>query len=379
MIKKNFIFAGFLILILSLSVVSFPLLADAQNSNDKGKPQVISAIGKIPGKDQYVDVWVEVPQGADPKDVAAKALARLGALPISESQYSLTGFVWNQFNILDDGDDFVVQTYVKTGERVDGYTVLERAQDTWNGVESSSFLFTLEEEYVEGVCPSRISYCGFPHNDGINHVAWVHIADSGILGVAAWDTKDQEVDMIWNSNRGDWNDNGGSAGIDAETVMLHELGHGLGLSHSNVQGSIMQAFYGGVQRTLHADDIAGVSALYPAPSIEVTSPTTENVKGKFTISADVVGVSDPIVYFEITGPNGYENITNPDLNAPYQISLHAKDLDPGQYTIVAYETSQSLSSDPKTFTIENKKTDDSEGGSGGPPCSKNNKPGCVNK
>ena len=51
MIKKNFIFAGFLILILSLSVVSFPLLADAEYYNDKVKPQVNSGIGKVPGKD----------------------------------------------------------------------------------------------------------------------------------------------------------------------------------------------------------------------------------------------------------------------------------------------------------------------------------------
>ncbi len=53
--------------------------------------------------------------------------------------------------------------------------------------------------------------------------------------------------------------------IDFHTVALHEFGHSLGLGHSAVVGSVMEAFYGGPRRTLSADDIAGVQAIYGVP------------------------------------------------------------------------------------------------------------------
>ncbi|MCC5947981.1 MAG: matrixin family metalloprotease [Nitriliruptoraceae bacterium] len=49
---------------------------------------------------------------------------------------------------------------------------------------------------------------------------------------------------------------------DLVTVAAHEFGHSLGLGHSSVNGALMQAFYGGPQRTLHADDISGLQHLY---------------------------------------------------------------------------------------------------------------------
>ncbi len=64
-----------------------------------------------------------------------------------------------------------------------------------------------------------------------------------------------------------WADCAASCGtsIDFYTVALHELGHALGLGHSNVSGSIMEAFYGGPRRSLHADDVAGIQAIYGVP------------------------------------------------------------------------------------------------------------------
>jgi Matrixin/Clostridial hydrophobic W len=57
-----------------------------------------------------------------------------------------------------------------------------------------------------------------------------------------------------------WRVNGSN--FDLESVALHEIGHLLGLKHSNVPNSIMYAYYGGVRRTLTSDDIAGIQSLY---------------------------------------------------------------------------------------------------------------------
>jgi hypothetical protein len=50
--------------------------------------------------------------------------------------------------------------------------------------------------------------------------------------------------------------------IDLESVALHEIGHSLGLNHTNVANSVMEAFYNGSRRALGADDIAGIRSIY---------------------------------------------------------------------------------------------------------------------
>ncbi|MBX7134316.1 MAG: matrixin family metalloprotease [Fimbriimonadaceae bacterium] len=53
---------------------------------------------------------------------------------------------------------------------------------------------------------------------------------------------------------------------DLHTVLLHEVGHALGLGHSDVVGSVMGASYDGGKRTLSADDIEGITHIYgPVP------------------------------------------------------------------------------------------------------------------
>ncbi|ESW23133.1 hypothetical protein PHAVU_004G021000 [Phaseolus vulgaris] len=57
-----------------------------------------------------------------------------------------------------------------------------------------------------------------------------------------------------------WSTNG--PGIDFETVCLHEIGHILGLGHSNVAGAIMEPIYPGIRRSLAQDDKDGLKNLY---------------------------------------------------------------------------------------------------------------------
>lgn len=58
---------------------------------------------------------------------------------------------------------------------------------------------------------------------------------------------------------------GGFQPIDLQTVALHEIGHSLGLNHTPVANSVMEAFYNGSRRVLGTDDIAGIRSIYGSP------------------------------------------------------------------------------------------------------------------
>ncbi len=59
--------------------------------------------------------------------------------------------------------------------------------------------------------------------------------------------------------------------FDLVTVAIHEFGHALGLNHSPVAGSVMEAFYAGPRRVLHGDDIAGITSIYGGYTIALAS------------------------------------------------------------------------------------------------------------
>jgi hypothetical protein len=63
----------------------------------------------------------------------------------------------------------------------------------------------------------------------------------------------------------------GASQIDLTTVAIHEFGHALGLNHSPVVGSVMEAFYGGPRRVLHSDDINGITSIYGGYNIAEAS------------------------------------------------------------------------------------------------------------
>ncbi len=59
---------------------------------------------------------------------------------------------------------------------------------------------------------------------------------------------------------------------DLESVALHELGHSLGLGHSDIQAAVMFGSYSGPRRALAQDDIDGIRSIYGPRENPVSGP-----------------------------------------------------------------------------------------------------------
>src|SRR5208283_2557535 len=98
-------------------------------------------------------------------------------------------------------------------------------------------------------------------------------------------------------------------------ILMHEVGHLLGLDHTGVISSIMcpfaEAGTGTESRKLQSDDTAIAASLYPAAgfssSFGAISGTVTNASGSAIMSANVVAISSPggvPVVSELTGADG---------------------------------------------------------------------------
>lgn len=97
---------------------------------------------------------------------------------------------------------------------------------------------------------------------------------------------------IFFSNAINWQIN---TGYDLETVAIHELGHALGMSHSQITQADMYAFYNGIKQSLNSDDLSGIQSLYgPVPADSVNN-------GQLSSATNITGLIDGNAQIALSG------------------------------------------------------------------------------
>lgn len=133
--------------------------------------------------------------------------------------------------------------------------------NAWRQQSSASFTFTFAGESTQTTNT----------NDGVNLVLFRNASSGSAIATAYWwssGTRIIDADIVfWDgAHRFFTGSSGCSAGFYVEDIATHEFGHALGLGHSASPAATMYATTSSCNtgsRTLDADDIAGVRALYP--------------------------------------------------------------------------------------------------------------------
>ena len=94
-----------------------------------------------------------------------------------------------------------------------------------------------------------------------------------------------------------WSING--SGIDLITVAAHEIGHLLGIEHSNVSSALMYPYYTGIKRQLDNDDCLAVWDLYGYP-FSISGPSSVCDQATYTVENLPAGA---IVEWSVSNPN----------------------------------------------------------------------------
>lgn len=220
--------------------------------------------------------------------------------------------------------DFPVPTRVTPGITTDvndgsDRTALDAAMATWSNVaDSTASIYVEREQDVEANVFDGINAIQFSNSASLDQAGFVSLT----LLLTETDGHIVEADMLVNDRVvGFTTQEGSQIGIDLETAMLKELGKMLGLTNSpmgvrNVDGTIdedsavMFSVSRGITesaRTLRADDMAGISAIYPAAGSQRGAISGSVTRDGFPVFGAHVVAHDPIqdiVVSAVTLPDG---------------------------------------------------------------------------
>lgn len=95
-----------------------------------------------------------------------------------------------------------------------------------------------------------------------------HLGDFNYVAQNTWwynpatgATSSSDIDINANYS---WANGAAPGRYDVQTIVLHEIGHSVGLDHSGNSNAVMYAYAytNTTKRSLHSDDINGVQSIY---------------------------------------------------------------------------------------------------------------------
>jgi predicted Zn-dependent protease len=241
--------------------------------------------------------------------------------------YGLSGYQWTNTN--------VSVSYLPDGTSSEGYSSslfaqldavapratwqreFARALQTWANVTNLNFRFVSDSGAASGISGSA---------QGDSRFGDIRLGAHNLAGPLAY--------AYYPSN---WSTLGGDITMASEkvfsvgssrdiySVLLHEVGHAIGLDHS-VSGTVMYAYITGVYSGLTADDIAGAQAIYGArqqdsfdavasnDSFATATVLSVGSSGSKSTSADLTSMAD-VDYYRVTAPTGTDGSLRVTLDA----------------------------------------------------------------
>jgi hypothetical protein len=166
-------------------------------------------------------------------------------LVISEGQiqdYVYSGRKWTKQALT-----YIFQNYTPDLPSNEVRRIIQEALSKWADVTPLSFIETSTNADL------KISWYSGDHSDG-----YPFDGPHGILAHAFY----PENGKVHFDEDELWTDDDPPSGKDFASVALHELGHSLGLAHSNDPRAVMYAYYVGRRRHLKSDDINGIQFIY---------------------------------------------------------------------------------------------------------------------
>jgi len=209
-------------------------------------------------------------------------------------------------------------------------TALQAALQTWNNVSDASFNF------VYGGATGATD-TGFNEQ---NEIMWLSSSQDYVAVNWGWYENETllESDIAFNDADYDWSASTTcpSTKMDVENVAAHELGHTLVLLDLYGDADSAKTMYGFVangqtkNRTLHADDIAGIGWIYPGattPPTVSTSTATNIASTSATLNGNLGSkgtASTVYASFEYGPTTAYDNETTPQAmttTGPFSFNL----------------------------------------------------------